>query len=193
VRRSSERLSVLASYALSKATNTVEPDVPAQAPNDANETGDAERGPSLLEQRHRFVLSASVRLPYGFTAGGVTTAASGYHYNVTTGADNNGDSSNTDRPVVDGAVAGRNMGQGDPIYSTDLFLDRRFEANGERAVAVRVEIFNVFNRANVAGYNSTYGNLATGQPASPAFGTPLTGISNIFPGRQVQFQLRFTF
>lgn len=193
LRRSGERFTMLASYVLSKATNTVEPDVPAQSPNDPNFAGEEERAPSLLDQRHRFVLSGSVRLPYAFTVGGVTTAASGYHYNVTTGIDNNGDGSNTDRPVIGSAVVGRNAGQGDPIYTTDLFVDRRFAGRGERAFIARLEIFNAFNRANVAGYNGVYGNLVSGQPASAAFGTPNTGIANIFPGRQVQLQLRLTF
>jgi len=193
VRKSVDRFSLLVSYALAKATNTVEPDVPAQAPNDANDAGDTERAPSLFDQRHRLVVSGSVRLPFALTAGGVITAASGYRYNITTGTDNNGDGSNTDRPVIDGVVIGRNAGQGDPIYSADAFVDRRFAIAGGRAVAARVEAFNIFNRANVAGYNGVYGNLASGQPAANTFGTPNTGIANIFPGRQVQFQLRFTF
>lgn len=193
LRKTGERLSMTGSYALSKATNTVEPDVPSQAPSDANDAGETERAPSLLDQRHRFVLSGLVRLPYGFSAGGVSTAASGYRYNITTGADNNGDGSNTDRPVIDGVVVGRNGGQGDPIFSTDLFVDRQFVLTDRRALSARTEIFNVFNRANVAGYNGTYGNLASGRPAANTFGTPNTGIANIFPGRQVQFQLRLTF
>ena len=195
VRKNSERASLLASYTLAKVTNTVEPDVPAgtQAPNDPNDIGETERGPGLLDQRHRFVLSGSVRLPYDVAVGGVVTAASGYRYNVTTGTDNNGDGSNSDRPVIDGAVIGRNAGRGDPIYSTDVFAERRFPLTSERVVSARVEAFNVFNRANVAGYNGVYGDLATGLPASSAFATPNTGIANVFPGRQVQFQVRFRF
>jgi hypothetical protein len=195
VRSNGERASLLASYTLAKTTNTVEPDVPAgsQAPNDANDIGETERGPSLLDQRHRFVLSGSVRLPYDVAVGGVVTAASGYRYNITTGVDNNGDGSNSDRPVIDGAVIGRNAGHGDPIYSADVFAERRFLLRAKRNVSARVEAFNVFNRANVAGYNGVYGNLAAGLPASSAFGAPNTGIANVFPGRQVQFQLRFRF
>ena len=84
-------------------------------------------------------------------------------------------------------------GRGDPIYSVDLFAERRFALTPERAVFARVEAFNIFNRANVAGYNGVYGNLSTGLPASPAFGTPNTGVANVFPGLQVQFQVRFRF
>lgn len=192
LRKSTTSYSVLASYTLSKATNTVEPDVPQQAPNDPNFTGEAERGPSLLDQRHRFVLSGSVHVPYDFSVGGVATAASPYHYNITTGADNNGDGSNTDRPVVNGVVMGRNAGVGSAIYDLTLFAQRDFAFAGQRALSLRVELFNAFNHANIAGYNGTYGNAATGVPAA-ALGTPLTGIANLFPGRELQVEARVRF
>src|SRR5262249_12984815 len=47
------------SYTLSKATNTTEPDGNGIGSNDSNisRLGDVERGPSLLDQRHRAVIS----------------------------------------------------------------------------------------------------------------------------------------
>lgn len=193
-RHSGPRYSLLASYTWSKATNTVEPDVPAniQTPNDANDVGDVERAPSLLDQRHRFVLSGSLRVPFNVAIGGVVTAASGFRYNITTGTDNNGDGSNTDRPVVNGVVLGRNAGQGEPIDNADVFVEWTFAMSAARALSVRAEIFNVFNHANIAGYNGTYGNAATGLPLA-ALGTPLGGIANVFSARQVQFMARVRF
>src|SRR5581483_831818 len=57
------------SYTLSKATNTTEPDGNAAGPNDFNQLGEEERGPSILDQRHRAVVVFSYRLPYNLTAG----------------------------------------------------------------------------------------------------------------------------
>jgi hypothetical protein len=47
-KRFSRRFSFLASYTLSKTTNTVEPDAGNGDPNDLNSLGEAERGLSLL-------------------------------------------------------------------------------------------------------------------------------------------------
>ena len=59
------------SYTLSKATNTTEPDGNGINPNDSNiaRLGDAERGPSVLDQRHRAVIFFSYHLPFNFTVG----------------------------------------------------------------------------------------------------------------------------
>ena len=66
------------SYTLSKATNTTEPDGNGINPNDSNITrlGEEERGPSVVDQRHRAVITASYNLPYNITAGTVTMLAS---------------------------------------------------------------------------------------------------------------------
>ena len=94
------------SYTLSKATNTTEPDGNGIGPNDANiaRLGEEERGPSVLDQRHRAVIMFTYQLPYDFTAGTVTQLASARPFNSVTGVDNNGDGANNDRPVVDGMV-----------------------------------------------------------------------------------------
>ena len=57
--RGSARWYAAVSYTLSKATNTTEPDGNGIGPNQANiaRLGEQERGPSLLDQRHRAVLT----------------------------------------------------------------------------------------------------------------------------------------
>ncbi len=73
------------SYTLSKATNTTEPDGNGIGPNEANiaRLGDeTERGPSLLDQRHRAVITFSYQLPYNITAGTVTQLASARPFNA---------------------------------------------------------------------------------------------------------------
>ena len=99
VRWQAERAFVSVSYTLSKATNTTEPDGNGAGPNDFNQLGPAnETAPSLLDQRHRAVISASYRVWSGLTIGTVNSLASAKPFNSTTGTDNNGDGSNNDRP-----------------------------------------------------------------------------------------------
>ena len=74
--------------------------------------GEEERGPSLLDQRHRAVILFSYQLPYHLTAGTVTQLASARPFNAVTGVDNNGDGANNDRPVVDGKVMSKSAFRG---------------------------------------------------------------------------------
>src|SRR5262249_10822901 len=103
-RRFGERFSLLASYTYSHTINTVEADAPGGDPSDVNQLGKFERGDSILDQRHRAVISGWYNLPLRFTIGSVTTLASGRPYNITVGQDLNGDRANTDRPVINGAL-----------------------------------------------------------------------------------------
>ena len=176
------------SYTLSKATNTTEPDGNAAGPNDFNQPGEQERGPSLLDQRHRAVITASYRLPYDITVGLVSQLASARPFNATTGVDNNGDGVMNDRPVVNGQVVSRYAFRGTAIDETDVFAEGRVPLS-RGALTLRVEAFNVFNRANVLGRNGTYGDGST--PSS--FGRALPGLANIDPGRMVQLIARVAF
>ena len=183
------RLFLSVSYTLSKATNTTEPDGNGAGPNDYNQLGEQERGPSLLDQRHRAVITVSYKLPYGLGAGVVEQLASARPFNAVTGVDNNGDGLDNDRPVIDGQVVGRDAFRGTPTYDTDLFAEERL-ALGRRSVTLRLEVFNLFNNANVLGRNGTYGNGAT--PLS-TFGQASPGLSSIDPARMVQAMVRFGF
>ena len=53
------------SYTLSKATNTTEPDGNGIGPNDPNllRLGEDERGPSVVDQRHRAVITFLYHFP----------------------------------------------------------------------------------------------------------------------------------
>ncbi|HSU81794.1 MAG TPA: TonB-dependent receptor [Thermoanaerobaculia bacterium] len=181
---------LLLSYTWSHTRNNVEPDAPGGDPNDVHQLG-KEWADSVLDQRHRGVLSGWVRLPWELRFGGIAEYATGRPYNITTGADNNGDGANTDRPVIDGRVIGRNAGRGDDLYQLTLFIERDFPV-GFGTLGLRGEVFNVTNHQNVVGYNGVYGNDPSGQPL-PTFGQPLGGLANTEPGRQYQFQARFRF
>jgi len=189
-KRLSHRLSGLVSYTWSHAINTVDPDIPQQDPNDSNLTGVNEKATSLLDQRHRVSISGSYQMPWRVAVGTWFTAAAGRPFNVTTGVDNNGDGSNSDRPVVNGVILPRNAGLGTPTYDLAMFVEKVFPI-GERAnVSLRGEAFNLTNHLNVVGRNGVYGNGAT--PLA-SYGSSLSGINNVDPARQFQFLMRISF
>ncbi len=121
----------------------------------------------------------------------MATLASGLPYNLVTGINNSGDAgATTDRPVINGAVVGRNTGRGRAIYEFSPSVEKVFGFGERWRVSARAEAFNVFNHANFVGYNGTYGNAAT---ASSTLGLPLTGITNQLPARSLQFGVRLSY
>ncbi|HVB32991.1 MAG TPA: TonB-dependent receptor, partial [Patescibacteria group bacterium] len=62
----SHHFSLLASYTWSHTIDDAEMDVPNVYPNDSNQLGSSERGNSLLDQRHRAVISGWWQLPGQF-------------------------------------------------------------------------------------------------------------------------------
>jgi hypothetical protein len=198
----SSKFQASVSYTLSKATNTTEPDGNGIGPNDANiaRLGEEERGPSVVDQRHRAVITASYALPYNVTAGTLMQFASARPFNATTGIDNNGDGANNDRPVVNGAVLAKSAFRGTGTQDVGLFADWRVKAAG-RTLMLRLEGFNLLNHGNILGRaQTTYGDTAT---VNPTFGqvvavantatNALPALANIDPPRMVQVQVRFLF
>ena len=149
-------------------------------------------GDAIFDQRHRFVLSGVYTAPLKISFGGVATVGSGLPYNIVTGTNNSGDTGATaDRPVINGAVVGRNAGRGRAIYEVSPFIERPFALGSERVrLNLRVEAFNVFNHPNFVGYSGTYGN---GAAPGPGFGQPLAGITNQLPARSLQFSAKLMF
>jgi hypothetical protein len=189
------------SYTLSKATNTTEPDGNGFGPNQTNiaRLGEEERGPSIVDQRHRAVIQASYAFPHDITAGTLVQFASARPFNPVTGEDNDGDGANNDRPVINGAIAAKGSFRGTGTQDVGLFLEERLPIGGH-AVVLRVEGFNLFNHANILGRGQdTYGDGAApdptfGQVAAAGTSTnALPGLADIEPPRMVQFQLRFQF
>ncbi|HUJ31341.1 MAG TPA: carboxypeptidase regulatory-like domain-containing protein [Candidatus Acidoferrum sp.] len=190
-RRFGHGVSMLASYTWSHAIDNVDPDIPGQNPNDPNFPGRQEIGSAIFDQRHRFVLSGVYTAPFDIRIGGVATFASGLPYNIVTGTTNSGDTgATTDRPVINGVVIERNAGRGNAIYDFSPFIERPFSLGERVKLDLRVEAFNVFNHPNFVGYSGTYGNLET---AGAGFGTPLMGITNQLPPREIQFLGKVTF
>jgi hypothetical protein len=201
--RGNSRLFASIGYTLSKATNTSEPDGNGIGPNDANITslGEVERGPSVLDQRHRAVIFITYRLPYTFTVGTLSQFASARPFNATTGIDNNGDAANNDRPVINGSVIGKSAFRGTGTQDVSLFVENRIRTSERTSLVLRLEGFNIFNHGNFLGRGQTiYGDAAT---PSTAFGQFVSGVgtttnaipafANIDPPRMFQLQVRFVF
>jgi hypothetical protein len=189
-------------YTLSKATNTTEPDGNGIGPNDSNiaRLGEVERGPSVVDQRHRAVITLSYRLPWDITVGGLAMLASARPFNSTTGVDNNGDGANNDRPVIDGAVISKSAFRGTGTQDIALFVEGRIKTSGGTSLVLRAEGFNLLNHGNYLGRgltiygngdapNTTFGQLVaagTSPLALPAF-------ANVDPPRMFQLLARFVF
>src|SRR5262249_57346480 len=118
-----------------------------------------ERGPSVLDQRHRAVITATYNLPLGFTIGTLSQFASARPFNATTGVDNNGDGSNNDRPVINGAVIGKSAFRGTATSDVAVFLESRIKTSERTSILLRLEGFNIFNHGNYLGRGiTTYGD-----------------------------------
>ncbi len=200
--RGNSKLFASVSYTLSKATNTTEPDGNGINPNENNiaTLGEQERGPSVLDQRHRVVILADYNLPWHFTVGTLTQFASGRPFSATTGIDNNGDGSNNDRPVINGQVIGKSTFRGTATSDVGFFAEDRIKTSERTALTLRIEGFNLFNHGNYLGRGQTvYGD--TGTP-NPTFGqlvavgsatNAVPAFANVDPPRSFQLLARFTF
>jgi hypothetical protein len=189
-KRFGHKFSLLISYTYSHTVNNIEADAPGGGPNDANNLGAFEKGNSLLDQRHRAVVSGWYNLPWRFTIGTVTTLASGVPYSITVGQDLNGDRQNTDRPFINGSILGRNAGRGSAIYNVAVFAEHEFHFTERLRLSARVESFNLLNHSNYYGRNGTWG---TGVTPLATLGRPNGGVANVDPNRELQFVFRFRY
>jgi hypothetical protein len=201
--RGNRRMYASVSYTLSKATNTFEPDGNGIGPNESNISalGEIERGPSVVDQRHRAVITFNYRFPFDITGGTVSMFASARPFNATTGVDNNGDGINNDRPIINGALIGKSAFRGTATSDVAAFVEKRFKFSESKALLLRVEGFNLFNHGNfLARGVTTWGNNPT---VAPTFGQFVSNVqtatnaipafANIDPPRMFQLQARFVF
>ena len=200
--RGNRKLYAAVSYTLAKATNTTEPDGNGINPNDSSvlRLGEVERGPSVLDQRHRAVITVSYQLPLNFTVGTLTQFASARPFNATTGIDNNGDGLNNDRPVINGTVVRKSAFRGSMTSDVGFFAENRLKLSERMAILLRLEGFNLFNHGNYLGRGQTvYGDAATPNTTFGQFAavgssaTAIPAFANIDPPRMFQLQARFVF
>lgn len=213
-KRFSRNYSLNANYTFSKAideSTDFNTDYLAQNPFDIR----ADRALSSFDQRHRAVISAVIISPFenvilkGFVFSPIFTAGSGRPFNLLVGTDTNNDSRlYNDRP----ALAGRNTGRGEPYYSFDMRLARRFFTREQRYLELTFEAFNLFNHVNYNGINNVVGtacvanfptnpNCAGATTVIPINARGIKGVSPIAPlgftsaapARQLQFGVRYNF
>src|SRR5215204_2167077 len=200
--RGDRRMFASVSYTLSRASNTAEPDGNGIGPNESNVSrlGEEERGPSVVDQRHRAVISFLYRFPHDFTAGTVSMFASARPFNATTGVDNNGDGANNDRPIINGVVVNKSAFRGSGTQDVSIFAEERIRLSERTALTLRLEGFNILNHGNYLGRGLTiYGDAAAPLPTFGqlvAVGTStnaLPAFANVDPPRMFQLQARFSF
>jgi hypothetical protein len=132
------------------------------------------------DERHRAVLAASGRLPFGFQLSGVATVASPHPFVVTVGQDVNNDNVLTD-DFPNGVRTQRPSNAWKNWYRTvDVRLARSLFERGSQRLTLVAEVFNLFNSENISGFAGQQFQ-ANGQPI-PTFGQP----NSAFAARQAQ-------
>jgi hypothetical protein len=177
----------------------------------------SERGPSVTDQRHRFVLSAIEEIkPFGrdqpllakifndWKLAGVLTIGSGRPIDAKVFGDPNqdGNSANDRLPGY-----GRNAFLGPDYATADLRLTRRLYLRPRYKLELAAEAFNALNRDNQRvtitddGFTSTATDFVQldktiGIKYFPAYyqrPTNLTAATSAYAPRQIQFALRLIF
>ncbi len=207
-RRLANHLQYRAAYTLGKVEDTV-PDATAVVPGNAGDDlkyasnpmdFDADRTAGNNDQRHRLVVSAVYDTnglvgPQGFAGtlvrnwsfSAIFTAQSGQPYTARVGAvDLNGDG-NTRNDIAPGTV--RNEFRLPSIVTFDPRVAREIPI-GQARLHLIWEAFNLFNRDNISGVDTTYYSVAgTTLTSATTFGRPLASAGE----RIMQLAVKVTF
>ena len=130
---------------------------------------DLERGPAINDQRHRFVFSGLVQIPWDLRLSTIVTAASGRPFTAIAGADLNGDGDGGAIPGPDrarrnpadaGSSLGRNTENLPSTFTVDLRLAKRFRIGRKGGLDLIAEAFNLLDRVNYSDVNNLFGTGA---------------------------------
>jgi outer membrane receptor protein involved in Fe transport len=132
-------------------------------------------GPSNQSAPHIFAGTAAIMLPFDLNLGAIAFWRSGAAFNPRGIVDSDGDGLVDQRDLTQP----RNGFRVKTYADVDIRAEKRL-AVASHAISLLVEVFNVFNRDNVANVNAV---------AGPQFGTPAT----YQPGREVQVGVRYFF
>jgi hypothetical protein len=222
-RRLTNGLQFQANYTLSRASDNGQSSVTFTSSNLPFNAFDqqAENGLSNFDRRHKFVVSAVYNTDFaslkdnkvgraifngwtfapilnafsgarytGAISGSISPASFGFPSTTTTpggGVNGSGGSSRF-------ALVPRNFFKQPRIWYFDMRLSRRFRIKENMNFEVLAEGFNLFNRTQVTGVNTTLYTLAgTTLTYSPTFGTTTGADSTLFRERQIQLGARFQF
>ncbi len=215
-RRYSGRFQTMMSYTLSKAEDTStdfqSAFIPQQNgrgrnPDDVNGLPlgfdpHSERGPSVQDQRHRFVMSAAVDAVGGVHFASIVAIASGRPYTILAGADLNGDGNGgafpPDRarrdPSSEASSVGRNSGTMPGQATVDLRVSRPFSFGSPVTIEPIFEVFNLFNRTNYVETTNLSPAFIWGTGPYPTSPLPAFGrFTQAGPARQMQLAVKVAF
>ena len=156
-------------------------------------------GPTLEDERHRFVISGIFDLPWGFQVAPIFQAASARPYSIlpACGCDINRDGVINDRESVNPGIDDQhklplNDHRGDNFSQLNVRVSKFFNWGEHKKLGLFFEAFNVFNTGN-------YGNQFQNTTGEPDFGKPInffgaTGFSEpLGIPFQAQLGVRFSF
>jgi hypothetical protein len=217
-RRLSKGLQFQVNYTFSRSTDTGQNSATFTFANGPLNPFDLslESGRSNLDIPHRFVASAvwTPGLPFGlenskvgkaifggFTISPIVVAQSGVPYSANV--------SGFGPSAIGGGITGsgalgriplvyeRNAFRQPKLVNVDLRISRRFRFTETMNLEFLAEAFNLFNRYQVTGVNTTQytfsGSNLNFTPNGPNFGVPNSTGNSIYRERQIQFALRFHF
>lgn len=206
-RRFSKHIGFNGHYTFSKALdNFIDFRTDLQEVLDPLRPGD-ERALSVQDVRSRFVFSGTWDLDYtknrflsGFQVSTIINLNSGRPYNLLAGTDlnMNGDNPPGDRPFINGAFIGRNLGITPGFANVDVRLTRTITFKERYKIQGFAEAFNLFNRTNISDVSRIFFPNAQGgfnlPPQSGGrFKTTTSQFISAFPSRQLQFGFRMSF
>ena len=158
------------------------------------------RGPSAVDQRHRFVLSALGELPWRLELSGIVTVGLGTALHGALGRRLERQRRRRERPR-----SARPRGPGEPrrretasvlpgTATVDARLSRRFALPRGAALELLVDAFNLLDRVNYSDVNNVFGPGAfPSEPQRDAAGRVTYGrYTKAYPPRQVQIAARLT-
>jgi hypothetical protein len=174
-KRYSHRYQFLVSYTGSRARdNLLTGQVGSGFSN--NNHPEIDFGPSNQSVPHVFVANGLVTLPLDINVSGIFFWRSGNAFNPRGIQDLDGDGLVDQRDTAQD----RNAFRVESYGNVDVRVEKQFHLPGRHTIGLMVEAFNLFNRANVASVTDV---------AGAQFGTPVS----FFPGREVQFGVRYLF
>lgn len=124
-------------------------------------------GYARIDMRHQFNTYFVLNLPLGFDVSGSFRLRSGLPINPVTGADNNEEFGNNDRPYSAAGVSlERDSFRNRTTYGNDLRVLKNFRFGDVKQLQFSVEFFNLANVDNVI-YNGANGSTLTGGTYGP--------------------------
>ena len=146
---------------------------------------DGEYGPTLVDERHRFVLSGVFQLPYGFEFSPIFQASSARPFMFRSGVDTDADGRTTVDRVCEGSTilapripgvggvpflcqqVGVNNLRGNPFVQLDTRFAKVFKFRERTNLRLYYEIFKLFNTHNFGNCFETNANLGAGRFNEP--------------------------